>query len=466
MNESDSFSWNTSIFDNFYSWDVLLQITSVETSSFAIYGFELTLILILLLLSGLISGSEVAFFSLTTQEIEECKDSKKLVDKKLLQLLSKQKLLLATILLLNNLVNIAIVIASTYMMWQIFGREEEGIVVVILTAIVTAAIVFFGEVVPKVIARQRALIFSRRVARPMSFAITVFQPAAWILAFMGERLEKSVKKGQNQIPVSVEQLNRALELTTNSEAAKEARQILRGVINFGQINAKQIMTSRTAITAVEYSTSYNSLLETIKESGYSRIPIYKEKMDGIIGLLYAKDLLAYLRKDNHFKWQELIRENVFYVPETKKIDDLFQDFQNKHIHMAIVVDEYGGTSGLVTLEDVIEEIVGEINDEFDDDEERLFVRTAEDEYIFEGKTLLSDFVKEFELHASHFDSVKGESESIGGLMLELFSKMPMRGETKEFAPFEFIIESADRKRVKKVKVRILQRHDQYNQEED
>ena len=465
MNDSDSFSWSmTNVLEGFYSLDVFLQVNGFEASSLVLYASELFFILILLLLSGLISGSEVAFFSLTTQELEECKESNKFVDKKLLELLSKQKLLLATILLLNNLVNIAIVIASTYMMWQIFGREEEGIVVVILTAIVTAGIVFFGEVVPKVIARQRALLFSRRVARPMSFALTIFQPAAWILAFMGERLEKSVKKGQNQAPVSVEQLNKALELTTNNEAAKEARQILRGVINFGQINAKQIMTSRTSITAIEYSTSYNELLETIKESGYSRIPIFKEKIDDIKGLAYAKDLLAHLKEENSFEWQSLIRENVFYVPETKKIDDLFQDFQNKHIHMAIVVDEYGGTSGLVTLEDVIEEIVGEINDEFDDDEERLFVRTAEDEYIFEGKTLLSDFVKEFELHASHFDTVKGESESIGGLMLELFSKMPMRGESKEFAPFEFIIESADRKRVKKVKVRILQREDQ--QEED
>lgn len=465
MNESDSFSWNfTTIVDSFQSLDILLQINGIQASSLAMYAFELFFILILLLLSGLISGSEVAFFSLTNQQIEECKESKKLVDKKLLELLSKQKLLLATILLLNNLVNVAIVIISTYMMWQIFGREEEGLVVVILTAVVTAGIVFFGEVVPKVIARQRALLFSRSVARPMAFATTILQPAAWILAFMGERLEKSVKQGRNHDPVSVEQLNKALELTTNNEAAKEARQILRGVINFGQINAKQIMTSRTSITAIEYSTSYNELLETIKESGYSRIPIYKEKVDDIVGLLYAKDLLAHLKKGNDFEWQQLIRENVFYVPETKKIDDLFQNFQTRHIHMAIVVDEYGGTSGLVTLEDVIEEIVGEINDEFDDEEERLFVRTAEDEYVFEGKTLLSDFVKEFELHASHFDSVKGESESLGGLMLELFSKMPMRGESKEFAPFEFIIESADRKRVKKVKVRVLQREDQ--REED
>lgn len=463
MNDSDSFSWNiTNSLDSFQSLDALLQINNIQFSSLAMYAFELFIILILLLLSGLISGSEVAFFSLTTQQIEECKESKKLVDKKLLELLSKQKLLLATILLLNNLINIAIVIASTYMMWQLFGREEEGIVVVILTVIVTIAIVFFGEVVPKVIARQRSLLFSRNVARPMAFAITVFQPAAWILAFMGERLEKSVKKGQNQTPVSVEQLNKALELTTNNEAAKEARQILRGVINFGQINAKQIMNSRTAITAVEYSTSYDSLLETIKESGYSRIPIYKEKVDDITGLLYAKDLLAHLRKGNDFEWQELIRENVFYVPETKKIDDLFQDFQVKHIHMAIVVDEYGGTSGLVTLEDVIEEIVGEINDEFDDEAESLFVKTEENEYIFEGKTLLSDFVKEFELHGSHFDTVKGESESIGGLMLELFSKMPLREEKTEFPPFEFIIESADRKRVKKVKVRVLQQEDQQN----
>lgn len=461
----DSFSWNISdLFNNWYSLDAFLQVTSIQSSNMALYAFEFLMILVLLLLSGLISGSEVALFSLTTKQIEECKESKKQVDKKLIQLLSKQKLLLATILLLNNLVNISIVIISTYMMWQIFGREEEGIIVVILTAIVTAAIVFFGEVVPKVIARQRALILARGVARPMALAITIFQPAAWVLAFMGERLEKSVKKGQNKTPVSVEQLNRALELTTNNEAAKEARQILRGVINFGQINAKQIMTSRTAMTALEYSISYDSLLETIKESGYSRIPIYKERMDDIVGVLYAKDLLAHLREGSNFEWQKLIRQNVLYVPETKKIDGLFLDFQNKHIHMAIVVDEYGGTSGLVTLEDVIEEIVGEINDEFDDDEESLFVRTAEDEYIFEGKTLLSDFVKEFELHASHFDTVKGESESIGGLMLELFSKMPMRGETKEFAPFEFIIESADRKRVKKVKVKVVPRQDQLEEE--
>ena len=466
MNESESFSWNNiiSTLDNFYGLDVLLQINSIETYSFALYAFEFSIILVLLLLSGLISGSEVALFSLTTQQIEECKESKKLSDKKLIELLGKQKLLLAIILLLNNLVNISVVIISTYMMWQFFGREEEGIIVVILTGIVTAAIVFFGEVVPKVIARQRALVFARSIARSMSLALTIFQPVAWILVFMGELLEKNIQKGRKNAPISVEQLNRALELTTNNEAAKEARQILRGVINFGQINAKQIMTSRTSITAIEYSTSYENLLETIKESGYSRIPIYKERMDEIVGLLYAKDLLAHLREESNFEWQKLIRTNVFYVPETKKIDDLFQDFQTKYVHMAIVVDEYGGTSGLVTLEDVIEEIVGEIHDEFDDDKEKLFVQTAKDEYIFEGKTLLSDFVKEFELPASHFDSVKGESESIGGLMLELFSKMPMQGENTEFAPFEFVIESADRKRVKKVRIRILQRHDQQNNE--
>lgn len=430
---------------------VLLQI---EWTILQVYLVESIILLLLLFSSALISGSEVAFFSLTQKELETCRDSPKVTDKAILRLLDNQKMLLATILLLNNLVNVAIVVISTYMMWQVAGKDNQGWIVLFVTMFVTAAIVFFGEVIPKVVARQRALPFARKMSRPMLFLASRLRPSARLLAFLGDYLERRLKKNKQRARISVEDLNQALEITTQDETSDEARNILKGVINFGQITAKQIMTSRMDMTAASLKTPYLDILRLIRESGYSRIPIYEDTLDNIVGILYAKDLLLHLENDNSFDWTKLIRPKPLRIPEYKKINEVFKQFQSTHIHLGIVVDEYGGTSGLVTLEDVIEEIVGDINDEFDDEEEKLFNRINETNYLFEAKIPLNDFCRVIGLDLSLIESVRGESETLGGLLLELFEKMPTKGEQVSLPPLHFVVESVDKTRIRRVRVRI------------
>ena len=410
------------------------------------------LLVLLLVLSGMVSGSEVAFFSLSPKDIQHLKGGTT-IEKRIHSLISKPKRLLATILILNNFINIAFVTLSTIMTWRITGSQDvAGQIVVVLTAIVTFLIVYFGEVVPKIYANQRSIGFAKLTVPLITFSFKFFKPFSWLLTTFSLALESKVqKKGYD---ISADQLNQALELTTNEDTSEEEKGILKGIVNFGQLSVKQVMRSRVDITAFDDELDFHELMDKINKSGYSRIPIYKETIDNLEGILYSKDLLPHINKKENFKWQKLVRP-PFFIPESKKIDTLLKDFQEKHVHMAIVVDEYGGTSGLVTLEDVIEEIVGEIHDESDDDEIK-FNKVDEHTYIFEGKTTLIDFCKIINQDPAIFEEVKGESESLGGLILELHSKLPGTGEVITFDKYEFIVTAVDHKRIKKIKVRITQ----------
>jgi putative hemolysin len=424
---------------------ISMVLQSAPTIFYLVYG---VILLILLLLSGLVSGSEVAFFSLSPGEVQSLRDGNAL-EKRIYSLVSKPKRLLATILILNNFINISFITLATFLTWKITGTESaEGKIIVILTTIITFLIVYFGEVVPKIYANQRRISFAKLTAPLISTSAQIFRPLSWILIHMSQYIENNIQKKKYEI--SADHLNQALELTTNEETTAEEKGILRGIVNFGQLSVKQVMRSRVDITAFENSLNFHELMDKINKNGYSRIPIYKETIDSILGILYTKDLLPHINKKESFKWQKLMRE-PFFVPETKKIDTLLKDFQKKHVHMAIVVDEYGGTSGLVTLEDVIEEIVGEIRDESDDDE-IIYNKIDDHTYVFEGKTTIIDFCKIIEQDPSVFEEVKGESESMGGLILELNSKMPGTGEKISFENFDFVIIAVDQKRIKKIKV--------------
>jgi putative hemolysin len=414
------------------------------------YIFSGVLFALLLYLSALISGSEVAFFSLNHGDLATCRTSSSSQDKRIISLLQGPQRLLATILIMNNLVNITIVTLATYVTWEILGsKSADGYIVAVLTVITTLAIVFFGEVVPKVYANQNNLSFARSTSGLLNVADTIFRPVSWLLLSISSIVEKRVeRKGYN---VSIDELNHALELTAETEATEEEKGILKGIVNFGTLTVTQVMRSRVDITAIDFETDFHELMDQINKTGYSRIPIYKETVDKIEGVLYIKDLLPFVDKDENFLWQNLMRP-AFFVPESKRVDALFKDFQEKRVHMAIVVDEYGGTSGLVTLEDLIEEIVGEINDEFDNEDEIAYNKLDSNTYVFEGKISLNDFCKVVSVEGNIFDTVRGDSESLGGLILEINSKLPNVGEKIRFERFVFTVVSADNKRIKRVRV--------------
>jgi gliding motility-associated protein GldE len=363
--------------------------------------------------------------------------------------LDKPKLLLATILVCNYVLYISIIVIATYFTWALIdSRDDKGTAITFLILLITFAIVFFGEILPRVYVHQRKFFFIRSTAFLLHLASYIFSPLAWMLIGIGNLIDKRTK--QRKYKISVEDLNYALEITSGTESTEEDKDILRGIMNFGHISARQIMQFRMDITAFSLDMDFHELMDKINKSGYSRVPIYKETIDKIEGILYIKDLLPHIEKSEHFRWQQFIKPGYF-IPENKKIDDLLQDFKEKRVHMAIVVDEYGGTAGLITLEDIIEEIVGEINDEFDEEND-LYTQVDETTYIFEGKTLLNDFCKILEVDPSVFNEVRGDSESVGGLLLELFTRLPKAGEKTKFDQFLFTIVSVNSKRIKRVKV--------------
>ena len=432
--------------DPFPEHYLLAQITTPDAGYFIFYG---TILILLLLLSAMISGSEVAFFSLTKKDILNCQTGDNPRDKRIARLLGNPKKLLATILIVNNLVNVAFITLSTFMVWRIVGTQTtEGLILVVLTALASAAIVFFGEVVPKVYANHNNLGFARLAVGLLSVSSVVFRPLSLILMSISSVIESRIgRKGYN---LSVHDLNQALELTTDDTTTDEEKGILKGIVNFGTLSVKQVMRSRMEITALDVEMDFHELMDKINKSGHSRIPVYSETIDKIEGILYIKDLLAHIEKEEDYQWQTLLRPG-FFIPENKKVDSLLKDFQEKRVHMAIVVDEYGGTSGLITMEDVIEEIVGEINDEFDNDG-IAFNKLDEHTYVFEGRTSLNDFCKIIGEEVHMFDDVKGESESLGGLLLEIHSKLPRVGEKIPFNHFVFTVVSVDNKRIKRVRV--------------
>ncbi len=406
---------------------------------------------VLVVSSALISGSEVAFFSIDDHKLKDLKEEDTAISRAMLFLLGRKNYLLATILIMNNLINIAIVTLSTFFTWSIVGtKTTEGAVVVSLSAIVTFVILFFGEVVPKNFANQHNEKFARFTVRGLFIFEKILRPFSAILITFTKVIENQVeKKGHN---ITVDELNQALEITTGDETTEEEKGILKGIVNFSTLTVKQVMKSRMDVTAFDIEMDFHELMDKINKSGFSRIPVYNETVDKIEGILYIKDLIAHIEKEDDFKWQTLLRPG-FFVPENKKVDALLKDFQEQRVHMAIVVDEYGGTSGLITMEDIIEEIVGEINDEFDD-EDIAYNKLDNSTYVFEGKTSLNDFCKIVNVEASTFDDVKGESESLGGLLLELNSTLPRAGEKIKFGQFLFTVVAVDLRRIKRVRVLI------------
>ena len=415
--------------------------------------------IVLLLCSALISGTEVAFFTLSKTDIIKISDETKGLNPVVILLQNPSKLL-ATILITNNFINILIVLIFASL-GEVFLKDQNLSLTIlgftlpssivkfsIEVILVTFLILLFGEVLPKVYASRRALKFCNFMSRPLQFLTFFLTPLSFPLINLTNIIEK--KLGSKNSNFSVEILSKALELTSEESTTKEEQKILEGIVSFGNTETVQIMKPRIDIFALSYDESYDEVLTKILKHGYSRNPVYKDSIDNIVGVLYAKDLLGFL-DNKDFKWQELLRE-PFFVPENKKLDDLLVEFRERKNHLAIVVDEYGGTSGIVTLEDVIEEIVGEINDEFDTDD-LSYSKIDANNYIFDGKITIKDFCKVLEdTKEEKFEEYKGESETIAGFILEISGKFPKIGEKINFNRYTFTIEALDRKRIKQLKV--------------
>lgn len=429
---------------------LLVDIATLEFPLLYLVGFAS--IIVLLVCSAMISASEVAFFSLKADDLDRCRSEGDPASNRILDLLKRPRLLLATILIANNFVNVGVVTISTFLMWEMAGtRKPAETIVGIVTLVTTVAITFFGEIVPKVYATKRNMRIARLTAAGWKVIESIFRPISALLMGVGGVIERRIAK--RGFSSTVEELNQAVEMTTdNPETSVDEREILRGIVNFGTLTVKQVMRSRLEISTADVELDFHEMLETVKKSGYSRIPVYRGTLDQIEGILYTKDLLPYLGEGKNFLWQRLLRPG-FFVPETKRLDGLLRDFQTKRIHIAIVSDEYGGTSGLVTLEDLIEEIIGEINDEFDE-VASLHQKVDDTTFIFEGKISLHDFCKTLDLEAQYFDEVKGESESLGGLILELNKTMPNVGEVIKYERFTFDILTVDEKRIKRIRVHL------------
>ena len=415
------------------------------------------LVLILLLISSaLISGSEVAFFSLSPTERFELKENKEKSATLALDLLNTPKCLLATILIANNFINVGIVILSSYIFLNIYPPPITGFDYLrsfIEIAGITFIILLIGEIIPKIYANRQAMRIVLIMARPINW-INKTPPFSWLRSVLVNGSDFIVKSARKRsIDVSTDDLENAIALTRDDDDTEEDQRILEGIVNFGNTDVKQIMRSRVDTIAVDQEVDFSSLIAIIVDSGYSRIPVYKENFDEVTGIIYVKDLLPYLDKPADFRWPELVRQ-PFFVPENKKIDDLLKEFQERKMHMAVVVDEYGGASGIVTLEDVLEEIVGEITDEFDD-EDIVYTKIDDKTYLFEGKTALVDLYKVLDIDGKPFEEIKGESDSIAGFLVEQSGRILKNNEIYKYENLKFVVESSDKKRIKMVKVRIL-----------
>jgi putative hemolysin len=409
------------------------------------------LIILVLLLTGsaFMSASEVAYFSLRPEDIDRFKNNK---DKKsgiVLRLYSKPEKLLSTILVANNTINITIVLLSAFLSSRMFDFRSSPVIGFIVEAVViTFLLLFFGEIMPKVYASRNNVTTTLFMAYPLLVLGKIFSPVTSLLIFTSSLVQKRASTHRSNI--SMDDLSDAIDLA--SDDLNEEEKILKGIVNFGNINVSAIMCPRIDVTAVDIQSGFSQIIPIIISSGFSRIPVYSDSFDNVKGILYAKDVLPYMKNADSFKWQSLLRP-PYFVPETKKINDLLKEFQVKRIHMAIVIDEYGGTSGIVTLEDILEEIVGEITDESDEDE--IHYRKLDDKtYIFDGKVLLNDFYKILECEEDPFQDVRGESETLAGLILELTGEIPEKNQTIKYRNFTFMIVAADRRRIKEIRVEI------------
>ncbi|NPD44735.1 gliding motility-associated protein GldE [Lentimicrobium sp. L6] len=403
------------------------------------------------MISALISGSETAFFSLSSSQLEEIYVMDNSKSQRIIKLLNKPKQLLATILIANNFINVAIVILSAYITGMVFNFSGFPILgFIIEVVIVTFLLLLLGEITPKVYANQYNIRFALQVSNPIYIIHNAIKPLSRILAFSTSVVDRRIsKKGHD---ISKSELDDAIELTSGDITYEEEKSMLKGIVKFSDMETSEIMKARVDISAIDLEDEYADILKLLIQSGYSRIPVYKESLDQIKGILYIKDLLPYLNEKPNFEWQELIRP-AFFVPENKKINELLQEFRQKKIHLAIVVDEYGGTSGLVTLEDILEEIVGEINDEFDDLESDVDFEKIDDyTYVFEAKTSINDFCKVLKIDDDIFDEVEGDYDTIAGLVLELYGNIPKKGMKVMHHQYTFEVITLDYKRIKKIKV--------------
>lgn len=407
-------------------------------------------IFILLFLSAIVSGAEVALFSLSQQDIDDSLNDNPAKGKIISNLLDKPKKLLATLLVANNFFNIGVVILFAYMGQNIFANvSSPAFKFTLEVVLVTFLILLFGEVLPKVYASRNSIRFAKGVAYPLAFLDKVLSPVSLPMRAFTIYLQNKLGKQKNNF--SINQLSQALELTDSEGTSTEEQKILEGIVSFGNTDTKQVMSPRIDIFALEISETFSEIYPKIIETGFSRIPIYRDNIDQIEGVLFVKDLLPHIDKEE-FDWTSLIRE-AFFVPENKKLDNLLKDFQSLKSHLAIVVDEYGGTSGLVSLEDVIEEIVGDISDEFDD-ENLNFSQIDENNFLFEGKINLKDFYRIVDVDEDVFEAHKGEAETLAGFILEIIGNFPKKDQKVPFKNCIFTVETVDKKRVKQIKVTI------------
>ena len=411
---------------------------------------------VLLLMSAFASGSEIAFFSLSPSDVAELEDGKFGADKKIQNLRDDSERTLATILIANNFVNVTIIMLLNYVIS--FGERALLLQFLFTTVILTFLLLLFGEIMPKVYARQDPLKFCRRCVGGIMFARKLFWPIENILLKSGMMAEKIIQK-ENHV-LSVDDLEQALELTDKNDI-KDEQNMLKGIIRFGDETAKEVMTSRQNIIDLDIRSNYADVLKCIEDNNYSRIPVYQDNTDNIRGILYIKDLLPHLTKSSNFRWQSLIRP-PYFVPETKKIDDLLREFQENKVHIAIVVDEFGGTSGIVTLEDILEEIVGEINDEYDE-EEKFYSKLNYNTFIFEGKTLLTDLCRILNVDDEEFEEVEGDADTLAGLLLEIKGDFPSIHEKIDYKNYTFEVMNVEERRISKIKVTV---HPVRNQEEE
>ena len=430
------------------SYLIVLSGIGINTPDFKIV-IGLLVMIILLIGSGLMSASEVAFFSFKPEDIENLKTNRDKKSKIVLNLYDNPEKLLSTVLVANNTINIAIVLLAAFLSSRIFDFTAEPVLgFVINVIIITFILLFFGEVMPKVYASRNHVRIALLMSYPISVLEKVFKPIITLLIFSSSFVKK--RAGTRRSNISMDDLSDALELT--SEEFDEDEKILKGIVNFGNINVSAIMCSRIDVTAIDIKSGFDKIVPVIINSGFSRIPVFSGSFDTVKGILYAKDVLPYTNNPGSFKWQALLRP-PYFVPETKKINDLLKEFQTKKIHMAIVIDEYGGTSGIITLEDILEEIVGEITDESDDNQ-LLYQKLDDNTYIFEAKILLNDFCKVLNIEEDLFEEVRGESETLAGLVLELTGEIPQKDQVIKYGDFLFRILSADKRRIKEIRVEI------------
>ena len=435
----------------------------------------LLVIVLLLGCSALISGSEVAYFSLTHADFKQLKSAGSINSARILKLAEQPRRLLATILISNNFINIGIVVLSDFVLQQLLppdtfeqwsaamlnwlaspdaeqtARLSRFISFLVTVAGVTFLLVLFGEVAPKVYAKINNKRLALFMARPLLLLLAAFQPLSTLLVRSTHLIEQRLSHRSTSANTSREEIDEAIELTVRQEqGARRDIDILKSIVKFGDVTVKQIMRSRVDVVAVDFRVGYHELLALVKEAGYSRIPVYENDLDNVAGILYVKDLLGHLNDTDDFEWQELIRTDVYYVPESKKIHDLLKEFQQERLHLAIVVDEYGGSSGIVTLEDIMEEVIGDIKDEFDDEVEVDYRKIDDYNYLFEGKTLLNDVCRIVGIDTNTFDEVKGEADSLAGLILEIQGSLPKAESKITYESYQFKIVSVNRRRIKQI----------------